>query len=239
MTAGKLFDEDLVGVLRRTPKVVFDLLKAHSSLFIAGGFIRACVANEEASDIDLFAPSKDYAKASAEGLANATNKELRETENAFTVYSRPCPVQFIHRWTFSAPEDAIRSFDFSIAQAAVWWDGEQWRSICSVRFYADLAARRLVYLCPERNEDAGGSIIRVLKFYQRGYRIPLDSMGAVISRLLAGVHGTGLKQDDFSLFVNDEKYRAKILTGLLREVDPNSDPIRYIIPASTEEVTPQ
>ena len=50
--------------------------------------------------------------------------------------------------------------------------GGEYVGLCNIRFYPDLAARRLVYTSPLRNEDAGGSILRVLKFYQRGYRIP-------------------------------------------------------------------
>jgi hypothetical protein len=72
---------------------------------------------------------------------------------------------------------------------------------------------------PNELSLAGGSILRVLKFYQRGYRIPLDSLGAVIARLMKPV--------DFDKIIgrtDQEDQLAKVLTGLLREVDPNVDP---------------
>lgn len=57
-------------------------------------------------------------------------------------------------------------------------------------------------------------MLRVLKYYQRGYRIPLDSLGAVISRVCRGFD---FDKGDFS----DEEWRTKVITGLLFEVDPN------------------
>ena len=107
------------------------------------------------------------------------------------------------------------SFDFSISQAAFWFDAEvgKWDSFCGDKFYQDLSAKRLVYLSPVRNEDAGGSLLRVLKYYQRGYRIPLDSFGAVIARLVSKI--------DFRRLSGDEKGIAGIIAGLLFEVDPN------------------
>ena len=77
-----------------------------------------------------------------------------------------------------------------------------------------MAAKRLVYLSPVRSEDAGGSILRVLKFYKRGYNIPLDSLAAVIGRLNSGV--------DHRATHGDPAQYEKVILGLLREVDPNT-----------------
>ena len=217
---------DLQWCLKRCPASVLELLKKHpDTLFVAGGFIRSCVTNERINDIDLFAPSKDIARQYAEELAAADSlKTIYETDNAFTVKLKGrVMAQFIHRWTFSEPYSCIESFDFTIACAAFWWHeinyvggrvGGEWRSLCDDDFYADLAGKRLVYRSPVRNEDAGGSMLRVLKFYQRGYRIPLDSLAAVIARLNAGVKE----------YAPGEHRYAKIVCGLLREVDPDIDP---------------
>lgn len=211
-----LSPHDLLWCTRRLPRPVRDLLKKHgASVFIAGGFVRSCVTNEPINDIDVFAPTADTAKALAAELAGEGGKTWA-SDNAITVKGTRPTVQFIHRWTFAAPADALASFDFTIASAAIWWDGERWQSLCHADFYADLAARRLVYLSPSRNEDAGGSMLRVLKFYQRGYRIPLDSLGAVIARL-----GMGVEQVKRGI---DEAHLARVVTGLLREVDPLLDP---------------
>jgi len=216
---------DLSWAVRRLPGDVRDLLKKHGpKVFLAGGYLRATVSGEKISDLDLFSPSKDYAEACAIELAGSDKPY--ETPNAFTVKTRRAIVQFIHRWPFDEPTACMESFDFTIAKAAIWWSGERWESCCDARFYADLAAKRLVYCSPQRNEDAGGSMLRVLKFYQRGYRIPLDSLGAVIARLVSGL--------EVSRLTTDQAGTAMAVTGLLREVDPLIDPdhISHLPPAS-------
>ncbi len=82
-------------------------------------------------------------------------------------------------------------------------------------------------------EDAGGSLLRVLKFYQRGYRIPLDSMGAVLARLCKAVDWDLVKGQGTA--TSWEEQAAKVLTGLLREVDPNIDPDHIAhLPSTTD-----
>jgi len=214
---------DLLWCVRRLPKPVVALLKAHpGAVFIAGGYVRSRVTGEHVNDIDLFVSSAEDAKRFALEVAGGDEKRLHITPNAITIKRISPTVQFIHRWTFAAPSDALASFDFTIAAAALWWDGSRWQSLCDPDYYADLAAKRLIYRKPSRNEDAGGSMLRVLKFYQRGYRIPLDSLGAVVARLVQGVRpGTlpmGRSDGDM------EAAWGMVLTGLLREVDPAIDP---------------
>lgn len=239
MEPTKLSHHDLAWILRRTPKKILALLCRHpGEVFIAGGFIRACIANETVSDIDLFTKSKEQAEAMAKELVGEKEERLYTTENAITVKGFGLPIQFIHRWTFNSPEDCLQSFDFTIAMGLVYCKAfnpsptEQdadaghptWEGISDPRFYQDLAAKRLVYTSPIRNEEAGGSMLRVLKFYQRGYRMPLSSLGAVIGRMMRGVpqekleERKGMTQEDW------ERQIGHVLTGLLREVDPAHDP---------------
>ncbi len=224
----QLTPSDLQWCLRRTPRKVLELLKTYPGLFcVAGGFIRSCIANEKVNDVDLFASSKFHASLGANYLAakrgnDGAPSRIHTSDNAHTVFGYQTTPQIIHRWTFPHPREVIPSFDFTIASAAFWWENGCWTSACHESFYADLAAKRLVYLSPIRNEDAGGSMLRVLKFYQRGYRIPLDSLAAVIARLCQGVRNSdGWTLDD--TFRHEEKLTG-ILSGLLREVDPSLDP---------------
>lgn len=215
----ELSRHDLLQCVRRLPGSVRDLLKSRPDLMVAGGYVRACVAGEKVLDIDIMCPSADAGGACALQLSKACgDARIHKTENALTVKLRPIPAQFITRWTFSSPTDALASFDFTIACAAFWWDGQKWCSMVHDDFYSDLAAHRLVYLAPVREEEAGGSMLRILKFYQRGYRVPLDSLGAVMARLVRALE---FRHADSN---KDEAQVAKVLTGLLREVDPNIDP---------------
>lgn len=227
-----LLHSDLQWCLTRCPKFILEELKKHPGrAYVAGGFIRAAIAREEINDVDIFCPSKDEAKSLAWDMTKDENgwrikdSRVHETDNAFTVLGRGRPVpQVVHRWTFEHPRQCVESFDFTVACAAFWWDAGYpekseapgWKSICDERFYPDLAAKRLIYRSPVRNEDAGGSLLRVLKFYQRGYRIPVDSFGAVIARFCQGLR--------LETLAGTESDLAKVFTGLLREVDPAIDP---------------
>ena len=222
--------QDINWIARRLPPPVLTALRKHgTNLFLAGGFIRACVANEQINDVDLFTSSPDLAKQVADELAAAVRHgSVHSTDNAYTVRGCYLPVQVIHRWTFDDPRKCVESFDFTIARAAFWFSQEKNGSpetYCDSRFYSDLAGKRLVYCRPQRDEEAGGSMLRVLKFYQRGYRIPLDSLGAVIARLAQAVCYDEIAKAAYTQGVSNEQQIAKVLTGLLHEVDPNVDPL--------------
>jgi len=239
----KLSKVDLHHILSRTPRDVRDLLKANK-LFLAGGFIRAIIAGEKPSDIDLLGPDKTALEMYAVNLANSRSGRVHKTDNALTVLSSPkLPIQFITRWRYDEEETLIKQFDFTIVQAAIWyelvgeppapggkWQGE-WKSICSDDFYPDLAARRLVYTNPVRAEDAGGSMLRVIKYIKRGYNIQVPSLAAVSARFVAGLRlsnnfDVADGQGNFSTITVDgvqrinEAWATPNLMALLREVDP-------------------
>lgn len=206
---------DLNFVVSHLPKDI-RLMMADSPIFLGGGFIRETISQQKPVDIDLFAPDTDLIAAKSTVLAMNRQGKLHDTPNAVTVLCPPrLPVQFIKRWLFDRPEMVLESFDFTVCQAVVWFEREsqKWRSECSPSFYPDLAARRLVYTCPHRNEDAGGSLMRVRKFLSRGYNIQAESLAGVVARLTNSV------QDMDKM---DERKRAFVMSGLLREVDPLS-----------------
>lgn len=215
---------DLQWILRRCPTSVLAAMKAlPNSLFLAGGFIRSVIAKEQVNDIDLFITSVDQAHPVALELSHNDPRKIHKTDNAFTIKEQ-LPIQIIFRWVFENPEKCMESFDFTISKSAVFWDGSEWQGICSDTFYEDLAAKRLIYTSPVRNEDAGGSMLRLLKFYQRGYCITLGSLGSLMARMLSGV-----KQVNFDkrAIIGTQEWEAQmghVLTGLLREVDPAIDP---------------
>lgn len=212
----ELTSTDLRYVVQRLPRDVRDLLTEHQGkLFLGGGFIRATVAGETPSDIDLFGPDKDLLDSIANILLSrrAVGSKIHRTKNAVTLLTPDrLPVQFITRWTFDTAQKLVQSFDFTVCQAAIWRSGKQsnsaWRSATGAGFYVDLAGRRLVYTSPVRDEEAGGSMLRVIKYVKRGYSIQVSSLGAVIARLADKVdRSTGMET-------------GQVITGILREVDP-------------------
>jgi hypothetical protein len=203
----------------------------YNRIFVGGGYLRSIVSGESINDVDVFVNSKTNAELLAYKLCHE-KKDVYETDNAYTIKGK-ITIQIIHRWVFERAEDISNSFDFTICCAVIYIKSflpakmnsnsdepkqiVKWSSFCDDRFYIDLASKRLVYCNPKRNEDAGGSMLRVLKYYQKGYRIPLDSLGGVIARL---IHNIDTDRQPLS----DEAGVASIITGLLREVDPTIDP---------------
>ncbi len=221
----QLTKTDLHFVVTRIPRDVRSLMRKYPDLVLAGGFIRATIAREKVSDLDLFGPNKDYLDRAAKELALSRKGRVYESKNAITVLAPPrMPVQFITRWMYDNPADVVESFDYTICQAAVKLIGTgliideqvqyEWRGFCSPLFYPDLACKRLTYTAPDRNEDAGGSMLRMRKYIQRGYIIQADSMSRVIARLIKGVKWERPEH------WKDEAYSSKVICGLLREVDP-------------------
>lgn len=214
----KLDFQDLKWAIQRLPsnlKKVMQDKEWQNNIFVGGGYLRSIVSNEKINDVDVFVKSAKDAELLAYKLCDK-KEDVIKTENAYTIRGKVA-IQIVHRWLFEKPEDVSNSFDYTVCCAVIYCDGRGFDSFCDDRFYIDLASKRLVYRSPIRNEDAGGSMLRVLKYYQKGYRIPLNSLGAVIARLVKDI-------DTKKLSLKDEQQVAKVITGLLREVDPDIDP---------------
>ena len=205
----KLTDKDVQKIVDQLPMGLMELMVTED-VFLAGGAIRAIIAGEEVKDFDLFTRSAEKAREYAERLSEVFNNEdYLATENAFTVKddldSIP-DIQFIHRWAFSNKWGLIGSFDYTIAQAAIWFENGDWKSVAAPSFYDDLEAKRLVYTVPDREEEPGGSLLRMRKFLRMGYDISPYDMAKVISRLLNGVDLNQLadfKENERSSIIND------------------------------------
>jgi hypothetical protein len=247
-TMTELSHQDLQWALRRTPKALRDIMQQPAwrhKIFVGGGFLRSTVAGDPVNDVDVFVQDKDAGLRLAAFLVSMQKniswtlpdvverckKHIHVTDNAYTLTCFSPAIQIIHRWVFNDATAVSNSFDFTCCCAAFYFD-EGWSSVCDDRFYPDIAAKRLVYRSPIRNEDAGGSMLRVLKYYQKGYRIPLDSLGAVIARLVSGLDFENSRKGP-----EQEAWVAKVITGLLRVVDPLVDPMHEAhLPSETEIV---
>lgn len=226
-----LTENDVKFVVSRLPADVRSLIIASNGrICVAGGFIRAVIANEEPSDVDLFGDDAAYLRTKASQIAIGRDAARMHTSpNAVSVISpERLTVQFITRWVYSRNEDVINSFDFTVCAVAIWYKDGAWQSACTDRFYQDLAARRLHYTSPVRDEEVGGSMLRVIKYLKRGYVIQVDSLGAVIGRIVEHVKSrtdTDTKSEDIQL----------VVTGLLREVDPGVSMNEVIVAGAEHE----
>lgn len=204
---------DLHLVVTRLPIDIREMCK-NDGVIVGGGFIRETIAGGNVKDVDLFGSDKDELKKIAAILKIKRDARDFSTDNAITVLSHGrLPVQFITRWTFESLELCVESFDFTVCQAGIRFDKdtEKWTSCIHDDFYSDLAAKRLVYTFPQREEESGGSMMRVIKFISRGYNIQTQSLAGVMSRVAARL--------EEKAFGNEDEI-AKVFKGLLVEVDP-------------------
>lgn len=185
----RLPDDVLEKVVAALPAEVKEVLFVFPQLFVAGGAIRSILAGEPVKDIDIFTTSLPVVHLAVpryiqEVGPDADWKEHRTPcTRSITVVGDYPPVQFINNIAYESPEDCVRRFDFTICQAAIWRTESGWTSCCSPDFIRDVAAKRLVYTSPEREEAPGGSLWRAIKFVQRGYSITQEELTKLIVRL--------------------------------------------------------
>ncbi len=211
----ELLREDLHRVVSHLPSDLIEQIKLAPSVVVAGGFIRDLIAGGRIRDIDVFGVTKETLSMVAMNLKAGRNGRLHYTDNAITLLSPPrMPIQFITRWLFMSSAEVLASFDFTVCQVLVRWDNlnSKWIGECGSMFYHDLASKRLRYTNPVREEEVGGSMLRVIKFIEKGYHISPESLGRVIARLMGKV--------DLERLENGRTDIGSVITGLLREVDP-------------------
>lgn len=200
--------------LRRLPAVVLDVMK-NTGAILAGGFIRDAIAGNDINDVDLFGNNQDHCLRIVKAFEDNGYIIAYKSTNAVTL-RKPggIEVQVITRWVFGTIDDCQNSFDFSVCKSALTVNIDcVVESVCDPRFFSDLASKNLFYTQPSRNEDVGGSLLRVLKFVKRGYHISPEELAKTISRMLTSVRFT-------PEVLADDKFRAQVITSVLREVDP-------------------
>ncbi len=181
---------------RKLPEDVQTILRKFGpDICVAGGYVRDLLLDAEPNDIDIFGTHIDAVEGAIEEFKYDVFHYLHYTTtiNAVTFYPNQKyngpVVQFITRVYYSDHYKLIQSFDFSICQAALYWDGHQWVGITTPEFWGDLTDRTMHYTAPERDEDPGASVLRMVKFAGRGFRIPKEDVARVVGRFDAQLHG--------------------------------------------------
>lgn len=189
------------------PHVVSELIK--SGFYIGGGFIRSVLNNEEISDYDIFAQNMPQIEKEVELLK--TKAYVGNTHNAYTIkIPGTKPIQFITKWLFDTPESCMKSFDYAICRAVIFWDKDkmEFDSVIDHDFYYSLNHKKLIYCNPIREEVAAGSFLRMQKFILKGYTINQENLAKVTARMLAGM---SKKDKLFSLLKNESDYENNIM----------------------------
>lgn len=179
-----LEEDDVRRVVVALPKNVREVLRKNpGQAVIAGGFIRAIVAQEVPADIDLF--MKDRNKAYS--LCNEEGIKLVEGDKCWHGKGDLLPLQAVWRYEFKEAYQILQQFDYTVCKAAIYFDnGDKnnkpgYLGICHKRFYSDIARKYLVY-DSDRGEEYLNTIPRLLKYTARGYIIEPKSLAKVITK---------------------------------------------------------
>lgn len=218
-------------VVNWLPLEVRRTLKKFPQLFVAGGFIRACLAGETPKDIDIFTTDLSIVDEAVDYYVKSCR--LYDTREV-TQKKTPCtitvengylpPVQFVNNVAYKSPEECVNQFDFTVCQAAIWCDAAgNWQSLYTPEFIRDVAQKRLVYTAPNRVEAPGGSLWRAFKYAQRGYSITQQELARLIERL---IEKTEEEEEDVVLYDDDDD------DGDVRWRDPD---VTYIPPPKKQK----
>jgi hypothetical protein len=146
-------------------------------------------------DVDIFGTSAEVVREAIEwfgwkckeydgGVATANSRTFKPAYD-----HEVQPVQFVERCFYPTHEALIESFDWSVCQCAVYWVKElhpwevseancevHFEAICTKGFGEDIQAGTLHYTAPERDEDPGASVLRMMKLTRRGFKPTEDSI---------------------------------------------------------------
>jgi hypothetical protein len=199
--AFSLREDDVERCVRRLTAAQRDLLVLHpEATMIAGGFVRSCIAHDRIRDVDYFVTEEPQAQKMREQYVRWTktpDSMIYRTDTALTIGNpKEVPIQLIYRFPFDTPADILSWFDFTISQGAIWFGHDQkWRGMCSERFYADLAAHRLIYTRPVRDDQDIRLFLRILKHVQLGYSISNRSLAMVMATMVTNFVGASPLKD--------------------------------------------
>lgn len=182
-----LDQEDVKKVIYAIPESITSVLRMYDKkAVIAGGFIRAIIANEKVNDLDIFVNSASEALA----LKNELPGQWKERDKVYDGSIDRLPVQIVFHYPFTEPYQILEQFDYTVTKAAIWFDGIEafkafrtpnFVSTCHDKFYRDLARKILVYGRSETFERLE-SMPRLLKYISYGYTIGPKDLAEVIAR---------------------------------------------------------
>lgn len=181
--------------------------------FIAGGALTSAFTNTEIKDVDLYFKTKEAFVAAIEEAYDDGLWCLAATDRAVTFAHGESIVQLMHFDFFPTAEAIFDAFDFTVCMAA--YDIDEKQFVFHDNFMKHAAQRFLRFHSGTRYPF--GSLLRVLKYQQRGYTIGKSDLLRIalcchqselnswddLARAVGGQYGEKLKLDETKPFSID------------------------------------
>ena len=202
--------------------------------FIAGGALTSAFTGSEIRDVDFYFKSQGAFAAAIEQAYDEGFWCLAATDRAVTFATRSKVVQLMHFDFFANPDAVFDAFDFTVCMAAYDIDGkcfnfhDEFMKHASQRFLQFHSGTRYPF----------GSLLRVLKYQQRGYtigkghllrialactKVPLTSWDD-LARAIGGQYGEKAKLDESKPFSIDAALELFADGEIMVEAEPSEMP---------------
>lgn len=181
--------------------------------FIAGGALLSAFTGQPIKDADMYFKSKEDFIAAVEQAYDENLWCVAATDRAVTFASGDKIIQLMHFDFFETAEEIFDAFDFTVCMAA--YDMDEEKFIFHEDFLKHAAQRFLRFHNGTRYPY--GSLLRVLKYQQRGYTIGKSDMLRIalccsqieinswdeLARAVGGQYGEKAKVDESTPFSID------------------------------------
>lgn len=158
-------------VKRKLYPEVLDILKLYpTDVIVAGGAIRAILAREHITDVDLYVTEEDVQKQIVKNLIeNHEFKVVSNTVNSITLVKPNKVIQIISKIYIDAanPAELFDHFDFTITMALY---SQTYGLLLAPTFLQDLASRTLYLQNPSLKYPIS-TLVRTLKYKKYGYHV--------------------------------------------------------------------
>lgn len=166
------------------------LMAAGPQATIAGGFLRTVgsrviesryrqAAEHSPKDIDVFVGSEAGIGTLSDPLLDGRDW-VRHNDSCTIKTEGETPIQVIGALEFAHPVELIDQFDFSVIQAAMWWNGSEWEGVATDSWVHNISTRVARYNAAAPNP--AGTLARIARFVELGYSIPDASLARIAVR---------------------------------------------------------
>lgn len=152
---------------------------------LAGGAVLDLIEGRTPKDWDLFFTTESSVYKSGYKDVYLGSYNLTETGNAITLRG-PNEIQIIKRDPKTTIEDVINSFDFSVVQQGIYYDGTEFKYIASEACKKDLGTGYTAYMNPIRDQDDLAMLFRMNKLAYKGYKTTQEDIVRILERYVQG-----------------------------------------------------
>jgi len=165
------FDTRLKELKQKADELIFNHVDA--DCWIAGGWIRTVLGNEDINntDIDVYSKDDESFDEIKFFLKSTGFNKITDTANSMKLFNGTRVYDLI-KMPYDSPIRTIDSFDFTVCCSAI----SRTEFYHHPEFYMDLAAKRLVL---HKNNNSLTTLYRLLKYINKGYTIPPDQLLAL------------------------------------------------------------